>query len=494
MSEVLLNKKYSTTKMVSFNGVPTILQIKGETGGNRARVEIYISSANTSIENEVTINNVTVKSTTDINKAVNNVFWVTSQVSLAYNRTMAYYFVQALNSTQLANEYNIYVDNSYNDNIKAKVVIEAKEVGSRYNITVTTNTSAWDYQFPQFGDSADPYTGSKILVDIYATSGNNQSTIADSASNQPTTHVIQLEKQYNKDSVSFDLSPILASLTQDGNTLQYRYIVSYLKNKTYNKILDVSNNFAINGYQVNQGENYLLPDLTKNNYLLHNVSRGEATPYLNNTTLYYCPQEAIYISLLSLSRTSSILKIKYLDSAKNSLYEQNVTVSPLQNLTDVRYVPSNIKNAFYLTVEIPDVGVLCYNNIQPTNYADRKDIQTIYWRNSYGGISHFTFTGRREEERTAEKTMYRQSDLYYYDDNRQQQILSTKPQYTVTLSSHYIDGDGRYEMYDLNNSKKVWTYVNGKEYPVIVDSLSIAEIQRGVYQITLTYNYASTIL
>ena len=65
-------------------------------------------------------------------------------------------------------------------------------------------------------------------------------------------------------------------------------------------------------------------------------------------------------------------------------------------------------------------------------------------------------------------------------------------QYSVTLTTHYMDKDGIYSLYDLVNSYEVWTEVNGVKYMVIVTDLNVTESNiSGIWQATVTYEYSS---
>lgn len=496
----LINNQQQRQYLVTNNGVPTIFQLVSTNEPTRAKMEITIAG-NTTIANQyITINDVTITSTPILANAKNNVFYVSQSTSYAENRLKAYYLVQAMNSTALANQYNIYVDQTYVSTTQAKVILEAKAVGSAGNITTfNTNLESAYWKFNTINStSGDELADSKITLDLYVDNTDNQATIKNATAQTPTTHIVQLEKyfNYNEGGVSFDLSPILKTLTPEDNTAQYRLIVSALKNNTYRKLYDISGLHCLNGYQVNQGKDYFKCNSGTTLYLLQNVERGADEITMNNTTLYFLPAKKFYVSLLTLDKSRIQYKLKYLDSALNTIYE-TVTMSayPQKNIIDIEIDPSSY-NAHYLEVVITNLGTLRYKAINPVTYADNKDIQNVYWRNSYGGISNFIFTGKREEERDIEKTTYKISNLKYYSNTApvQEKVLSTTPRYNVTLTSHLIDADARYQVYDLLNARKVWTIVNGKEYQIIIDNFSQTEVQRDIYEITITYHYSSSLV
>ena len=65
-------------------------------------------------------------------------------------------------------------------------------------------------------------------------------------------------------------------------------------------------------------------------------------------------------------------------------------------------------------------------------------------------------------------------------------------EYSVTLTTHYMEKDGIYSLYDLMNSYEVWTEVNGVKYEIIIDKVEVTETSTsGVWQGTVTYKYSS---
>lgn len=486
--------------LVTFNHIPTIVTLENAgTTSTKAMLELVISGNQSLGDKHITINDVTLYSTTNIEEARANFFWISMSTSYSESRTKAYYFVQACKNTTLVNDYNIYIDHSFISATAVKVIIEAKNVGSEYNITTLDSNLESDYWAFSItnGSSSDDISNSRVTLDIYADDSTTQKTIQSGSTinNAPTKHICQLEKYYSSNEISFDISPVLRAITNDGNTTQYRIIISALKGTTYRKLYDVYGLHCVNGYQVNQGKNYIQCNTSTKNYLLQNIQRGEEKAYANNTLLYYLPEHKMTLSVLTLNKEAFTATLEYLDSSKATLQSETLKITPDKNITTIEYVPSNVANAHYITLEIPNIGKVIYNNILPVNYSDKKDNQTIYWHNSYGGTSFFTFTGNRTEERETEKQTYNQSSLYYYiSPNEQEKVLKSINTYTVTLQSHLVQNDGKYHLNDLLNAYTVWTYINGIKYNIIIDTYSLNEVQRDIYQLTITYHYSSKLL
>ena len=486
--------------LVTFNNIPTIITLENAgTTSTKAKLELLISGNQSLNEKHITINDVTLYSTTNIDEAKANFFWISRSTSYSESRTKAYYFVQACLNTTLANDYNIYIDHSFISATAVKVILEAKNEGSEYNITTLDSnieTDLWAFRITN-GTSSDDIANSKVTLDIYADDSLTQKTIqtGQALAAAPTKHICQLEKYYQSKEISFDISPVLRAITNDGNTTQYRVIISALKGTTYRKLYDVYGLHCINGYQVNQGKNYIQCNTTTKNYLLQNITRGEDKPYANNTVLYYLPDHKMTLSVLTINREAFNATIQYLDSSKASLQSETIKYTPEGNITTLEYTPTNVANAHYITIEIPNIGKVIYNNILPVNYSDNKDNQTIYWFNSYGGTSFFTFTGNRTEERESEKQTFNHSSLYYYTHpNEQEKVLKSINSYEATLQSHLVQNDGKYHLNDLLNAYTVWTYINGVKYNIIIDSYQLNEVQRDIYQLTITYHYSSKLV
>ena len=63
--------------------------------------------------------------------------------------------------------------------------------------------------------------------------------------------------------------------------------------------------------------------------------------------------------------------------------------------------------------------------------------------------------------------------------------------YAVTLKSHIIEQDGVYVFNDMIQSPEVWTEINGEEYGIILDSVSVEEDNRNnLFTATIKYKYS----
>ena len=488
---ILLNGNINPQQYITFNNVPTILKIDSFGDGDKARLEITVTTGgNTSEPCYIRINGYTITSTNVLGNDVSSVYLVPLSLGGSYTKASAYSIAKAFQNTGLINSYNVYCDNQVYGSTASKVIIEAKEKGSQYNFTeIDTNATYISFSSPTNGSSSDLLTGAKVVLDVYAEPDITKQTQI-GANSKVLPHLVTVEKNYYKDGINFDLSPILASVTENGNLTQYNVTASYVKNGQATVIGELSHNYAANGYSVNQGKFYI-PKFS-GLYLAQNVSRGTDKSTYNNTTLYYIDGESITLSFYCYDFSTKTLTINYLDSALNQISTQSVSITPDKSLYTYSFVPT--EGAYYVDIVTPNQGTIRYTNVKPLRYGNMNEYQTLYWYNSYGGVSFFPFTAKRTEERETEKTLYKKQNFNLYTDNIKgmNKVYSMNNQYSVTLTTHYMDKDGVYSLYDLMNSFEAWTEINGVKYEVIVTDLNVTESNiSGVWQGTVTYEYSS---
>ncbi len=468
---IILNGLTNPSNIITFNGVPTILKVDSSGDGDKAKIEITVSTGgNIGDKCYITINGYTITSTNVLGNDVSSVYLVPLSLGTKYTKASALSIVRAFQNTGLINNYNVYADKN-----NSKVIIEAKEVGSQYNFTeIDTDASYISFGTPINGSSSDLLNGSKVTLDVYAEG----------------QHLVSLDKNYYKNGLNFDLSPVLATATENGNVTSYDVTVYYTKNGQTNKIGELTSNYAVNGYSVNQGKFYI-PSFS-GTYLAQNVSRGTDKATYNNTTLYYIDGEKIYLSFYCNDLSQKSLTIKYLDSALNTISTSNTNFTPDKKLYTYSFLPT--EGAYYVDIATTNQGTVRYTNVKPLKYGNTNDYQILYWYNSYGGVSFFPFTAKREESRETEKTLYKKQNFNIYTDDvkSMNKVYSMENEYSVTLTTHYMDKDGIYSLFDLMNSYEVWTEVNGVKYEIIIDQVEVTESNvSGVWQGKVTYKYSS---
>ena len=72
--------------------------------------------------------------------------------------------------------------------------------------------------------------------------------------------VTTLEKNYYGSEAAFNLSPVLTTFAEYGNSLPYSLKVSSIVNGTYSLLGTIDTNYISIGYMVNQGAKYLFND------------------------------------------------------------------------------------------------------------------------------------------------------------------------------------------------------------------------------------------
>lgn len=479
MASILYNSSNSAlSNIMTFTDIPNILKVSAGNGGYQAYIRLtFVGNLYGQTTNDgqftITLWGDTISNVLDWKNAVNKNF----RVGESNNDTAASVTRALRNCPNLAANFTVIQDEN-------TVTIRCREIGSMFyqNFSGTTIPSGY---IDVYGSDGSFYTDSLngALIDVDVISNGK--------------YITTLEKNMYNGEAAFDVSPVLTTMAEHGKTVPYDFHVSYLKDGQYGLIGTLENNYISVGYMVNQGYKYI-PMVTDHVELAQNVSRGSSNTYTNKTLLYVY-QPNITLSMYHYSNVNPYVTVKYYDSAMNFIANTTSTSWPRLN-NDVRLYDITMdlnteyfNKAFYIEVEIGEEIELLYQVIKPlkaTEYSQR-----IYWRNSYGGISFFDFTGPRSETRDVDISTYQKSIFNYYSDsmNELDKVYDNDVKYVVTLKSHLFEHDGKYVFNDLIQSSKVWTRINGQDYAIIIDSVSVEEQnQNNIYQATLKYHYSMT--
>ena len=249
---------------------------------------------------------------------------------------------------------------------------------------------------------------------------------------------------------------------------------------------------------VNQGDKFIPIDEFS---FAQNFSRGEQREVANNSLLYvYAP--SIPISFYNGNDGRFYVYVDYVDSAGNiletytaftwtntnsdkKLWDININLAPNTGLRE------RFKQAFYIDVHLGSNTKVRYNVIKPLKATEY--YQRIYFRNSYGGISFFDFTGQKSETRDADIKTYQKNIFSYYDDskNELEKVYNNDIKYSVTLKSHLFENDGKYIFNDMMQSTDAWVVVNNETYGIIIDSVSVEETtNNNIFEATVKYHYS----
>lgn len=459
--------------LITFTDIPNILKIEDKGSGTYATLTLeFTGDLKSQTTNDgqwyITLFGETVSNVVDYNNALGKSFYASSSpVSTASNVARA------------LRDCPVIAANFTVQHVSQEVRLKAREKGY-----VWTNLTSWySTSIPsgnmslsvQDGTPESSLGGSVVSVDI-SSSGD---------------YITTLEKNFYGGECAFDLSPVLTTFARLGEAVPYTISLGYTKDGEYSSIGSIPINYISVGYMVNQGQKFLDGETFT---IAENHSRGAVTGFDNNTVLYVYGN-SIPVSFYNGDTGGMTVTTTYRDSAYGSIGETSTTwrsSSSSRKLWDITLPLSQelLRRAFYVDITL-GTHTIRYSVIKPLKMTEYS--QRILWRNSYGGISFFDFTGQRNESRDVDVTTYQRNIFDYYTSERNEleRIYDNEVKYTVTLKSHLIHNDGKYVFNDLMQSSYVWTEVNGEQYAIIVDSVSVDEQNNNnVYQATVKYHYS----
>jgi hypothetical protein len=302
-------------------------------------------------------------------------------------------------------------------------------------------------------------------------------------------YVTTLEKNFYGDDCSFDMSPVLATLSEYGKTKPYTFKLNYVTEEgEWDYITSISGNTVI-GYHANQSDKYKYAQYVQ---LLLNKNRGNG-----GTMTLYTYYNKIDYSVLCGSNTGGwniVVSVK--SSANEEIWNSGAQTDHRGGsnyLLDREFtIPSSAFSQGYYVDFTVGTDTTRFNIIKPlkaTEYCQR-----VLWRNEYGGISFFDFTGSRSESDSVDIDTYEKNVFDYYDTEEfeRKMIYDNGYKKSVSLTSHLMEEDGKWIFNSLMRSKKVWTEVNGKTYYIIPKSIDVQEdsTYNNIYTAKLTYEYS----
>ncbi len=461
----------SASNLITFTDVPNILKVSDTYSGNKQVISLIFNGNLSSVTPPngywtITIQGESITSVGSFSNAVNKNFFV----SPSNNSTAASVARALRNCSSIIANYT--VEHSGNE-----VELVAREIGNFQTSVDSDISTTYLTRTIAQGSSSSSLYGCKVDVDVMH--GNE--------------YLTTLEKNYYKGECAFDMSPVLTTFAERGKTEPYSFIISTINQSgEYSELGRTSTNYITQGYMVNQGRKYI--PLGSSTVVAQNYSRGTEKEQSNNTLLYVYGS-SIPFSYYSTNNTLAI-DIHYLNSAYESVggadYNYTKTSSDLLANTDIPLSNTLLRDSFYVDIEIEQTGeTIRYNVIKPIKAAEY--YQRILWRNSYGGVSFFDFTGQKTETRDLDVETYQKSIFDYYTDprNELEKVYDNKVKYTVTLKSHLFENDGKYVFNDLLQSPEVWTERNGEQYAIIIDSVNVDETDRNnIFEATVKFHYS----
>ena len=471
---ITYNNLSSPSNILTFTEIPNILKISENVTGNKCTIQFSMNNGlrqTVSADSQyyITLFGETITNVMSPENAKNKRFYISDdRVSTAMSIARAFRNCGGLNA-----DFDIF-------GVNGVVEIIAKTIGSKIttaNYFQRNIPSQYMSVSVQDGDAFSVLFNSKIDIDVY-----------DSASANTSNYVTTLEKNWYGDECAFDVSPVLSTFSEYGQTKPYTFVINvFMENGEWQNQGAISGNTTV-GYHANQSDKYKYAQGVQ---MLLNKNRGSS----GTMTLYTYNNVIPYSVLCGLDTAGWSVTVSVKDSAFNELYTNTTTgqrtTSNMIIDTNVAIPQTAITNGYYVDLTV-GTETTRFNIIKPLKATEY--YQRILWRNEYGGISFFDFTGARSESDSVDIETYEKNIFDYHnnDEFERKRIYLNDYKKTVTLTSHLMEEDGKWIFNSLMRSKKVWTTVNGKTYYIIPKSIDVAEDQtyNNIYTAKLQYEYS----
>lgn len=476
MANISYNGNYTTNGILTFTGVPNILKVEDTASGSKA---VFNFTFNGNLRNTVTAD--TQYYVTFLGETVTNVITPSDAVNKRFyisgnEESTAYSFARALrNCSGISAIFNIICSGS-------TVSLVSKTIGQIWSATPNylQRNIPLEYlsTYGTDGNSYSVYFNSKIDVDIYAGDMEDKDN-----------YVTTLEKNFYGEECAFDVSPVLATFSEFGKTKPYTFSLNLFRADGEWQSIGTVSGYTTIGYLANGSDKYISTDALR---LLVNQKRDT-----DGITLYTYTN-TIPLSVMRAENDGGYtLDITALDSTGAEIYNTKInhrTGGDGSNLIhDFNIsIPVNIFSSTYTIVISMNNEKATYEVIKPLKATEY--YQRVYWRNEYGGISFFDFTGSRSESDSVDIETYEKNvfDYYTIPEFEKKKIYKNNYSKRVTLKSHLMKKSGKWIFNSLMRSKSVWTEVNNKTYYIIPQSISVDEDQQynNIYTATLNYEYS----
>lgn len=460
------------TNLVTFSDIPNLLKVEDTSGGTKSLITLTVSSGWKSATHSngqwwLSLLGETITNVTDPLYASNKNFYIAST-----SRSTAASITKALRCCpSIVAKYQVYLDKNQ---AVSKIYLKARDIGKvDVTMTMADNMSTYLSTSATSGSATSTLYGSKVSVDVYS----------------DDDYITTLEKNYYGSSCTFDMTPVLSTLSEGGKTVPYSLYLSSLSPSGNSESLgSIVNNYTTVGYACNQGSDFLNVGLGIT--IAQNVGRGKMRNAYNNTILYIYNDSPMITFYSSTSGDVTYSKV-YKDSSNAIISSEDVTVTIDGSSNKLHYIIPSVSfpsNCFYFELTIGG-KTLRYNVIKPLNTS--YGCQRLEWRNSYGGVSFFDFVGERTETKEMTLATYQRNNFDYYTATKKEKekIYNNDVKYTISVKSHLIEKDGIWVFNDLMQSPDVWTNINGTQYGVIIDNVSVSEIDKtNVYEATVKFH------
>lgn len=471
---ITYNNLSSPSNILTFTEIPNILKISENVTGTKCTIQFMMGdnlrqTVSADSQYYITLFGETVSNVMSATEARNKRFYISDDA-----KSTAMSIASALrNCGGLNADFDIFGNGG-------TVEIIAKTIGKKIttaNYLQRNIPAQYMSVSVQDGNSYSILFNSKIDIDVY-----------DSASVNVSNYITTLEKNWYGDECAFDMSPVLATFSEYGQTKPYSFVINvFREDGEWQNQGTVSGNTTI-GYHANQSDKY---KYAQGAQMLLNKNRGT-----NGTMILYTYNNVIPYSVLCGSDTGGWnVTVSVKDSAFNEVYSYTSTsrrtTSNMIVDTNATIPQTAMTSGYYVDITI-GTQTTRFNIIKPLKATEY--YQRIQWRNEYGGISFFDFTGSRSESDSVDIETYEKNIFDYYDNEyfERKMIYSNDYNKTISLKSHLMEEDGKWIFNSLMRSKKVWTTVNGKTYYIIPKSIDVEEDQQynNIYTAKLTFEFS----
>ena len=504
--QITFNNLTSSKDIICLSGVPNIVTFTGSsTTRTYAEYQFaYQNIINIDINKQYNINfgDYNITSTFDDANVGGTTFWLPQFNSYENHLYSCHTIVRAFRNVPfIAANYNVWLDDADEGSMSPMVYIKAKREGALFNVNISSdlpeNTYVWTRIYD--GGTNDVMLqgkANKIICDIYKYRIPSR---FGTTNNGERDYVTSLEKNYYGKPVSFDVTPVLNTMLSDDNyedVQQFNFDLYGFSDKKMVFSQQSSQMYITNGYLCNFSQPFI--NSVYGNFLAANVSRGDERIQYNNTYLYtYYPSITFSVYTSTYGFVSGY--VNYYDSADNQIASIEHEVVKTEGDTLKTYTialdTTQFSKSSYIDFFLPAVGRIRYNVIKPINATDETEVRRVYWYNEYNGVSFFDFTGDRSETRKENLEYYEKQnfDFYNAENAREKNRVYDKTiDIEVKHSSHYIDKNGIYLFYSLQNSKRAWVELSGIKYYINVTNLEISESNNTshIYTARITYEYS----
>ena len=448
---ITYNNLLDSTNIVTFTEIPNILKVEEEVNGSYAGLTFLIgngirSTVTADSQYYISIFGETVTNVMDNRKAKNKRFFIGDTAE-----STAMSLAKALrNCNGLAADFYIL-------SIGGQVFMNAKTIGSKWK----DNPDFIQKNIPQIeilksdGNSLSLLFNSKIDVDVY----KDEIDI--------DNYVTTLEKNFYGNECAFDMSPVLATMSEYGVSKPYAFNIRMMsEDGEYKSLGSVSGNSVI-GYHCNQSDRYKFAEGVQ---VLLNNDRGSD----GNMVLYTYYPTIDYSVMCGKDTGAWNVTVSIKTSANEEIWNNGTSTDHRagDNLVLDRTISAPtavLNNAYYFDLTIGNETVR-FKIIKPLKATEH--CQRVLWRNEYGGISFFDFTGTRSESDSVDIETYEKNVFDYYNVEwfERKKIYDNEYKKTVSLTSHLMEENGKWIFNSLMMSKKVWTTINVEKRSALASS------------------------